>query len=248
MDTLDLKPRSNVELIDASFQFLRQNFALLFTTIAVTYAPIALVEFLSLSRASDVATSFTTIVVSWVFSAMAQAATIEIVATRYMGETITPADALRAVWRRLPTALGVTFSYGLVVGFMSFLFIIPGIYVATKYVAAMAAAMVEGLGTNAAMTRSGKLTDGSKRRVFNIFGLTILIYLVLNGVLTGIAAAFLPPQGAVLLARAAMAVTNPFLFILVTLVYFDLRIRREGLDLDLMMAPVPVGATSPVAG
>ena len=247
MDTLDLKPRSNVELIDASFQFLRQNFVVVFTTIAATYAPIALFEFMSLSHVGDVGTRLATVLVTWVFSAMAQAATIEIVATRYMGENITPADALRAVWRRLLTVLGVTFFYGLFVGVMTVLFIIPGIYVATKYFGAMAAAMVEGLGMNAAMTRSAKLTDGSKRRVFNIFALTILIYIVLNAVLSGIAAALLPVAGAVLLARVAMAVTNPFIFILVTLVYFDLRIRREGLDIDLMMAPVPAAAAGPVS-
>ena len=242
MDTLDLKPRSNVELIDASFQFLRQNFALLFTTIAATYAPIAILEYLTLSRGGGPGATLVTMIVTWVFSAIAQAATIEIVATRYMSENITPADALRAVWQRLATVLGVTFFYGLFVSVMTALFIFPGIYVATKYFGAMAAAMVEGLGMNAAMTRSATLTDGSKRRVFNIFALTILIYLVLNAVISGIAAAFVPPAVAVLLARVAMAVTNPFIFILVTLVYFDLRIRREGLDIDLMMAPVPAAA------
>ncbi len=242
MDTLNLKPRGNVELIDASFQFLRQNFALLFTTIAATYAPIAILEYLTLSRGGGTGVRLVTAIVTWVFSAIAQAATIEIVATRYMGENITPADALRAVGQRLATVLGVTFFYGLFVSFMTVLFIIPGIYVATKYFGAMAAAMVEGLGMNAAMTRSATLTDGSKWRVFLIFVLTIVIYFVLNGVLAGVAAMFAPPAVAVLLARVAMAITNPFIFILVTLVYFDLRIRREGLDIDLMMPPAPAAA------
>ena len=51
-----------------------------------------------------------------------------------------------------------------------------------------------------------------------------------------------------LFARAIMAVTNPFLFTLVTLLYFDLRIRREGLDLDFLMAKEQAAASGAVAG
>jgi hypothetical protein len=242
MDTHNLKPRTALELIDASFQFLRENFAVLFTVTAVTYAPIALAQYLAATHIADAGMSLGTMIVSWVFSAMAQAATIEIVAARYMGESITPADALRAVWRRLATVLGVTLYYGIYVALATMLFIIPGIYVATKYFGAMAAAMVEGQTMNDAMKRSATLTDGSKRRVLNIFGLTLIIYFMLNAAITGIAAAFMSAPMAMLMAQVARAITNPFIYILVTLVYFDLRIRREGLDFDAMLAPTALGA------
>jgi len=248
MQTIDLKPRSGVELIDASFQFLRQNFALLFTTVAITYAPIALAEHMAAIDPGNIPRALVSGLVTWFFSAFAQAATITIVATRYMGQDITSADALRAVWRRIGTVLLVTFAYGLIVGFCTMLLIIPGIYVATKYFAAMAAAMVEGKSMNASMERSAKLTDGSKMRVLGIFVVTIIVYLVLNGAIAGIAAALTTPATGVLIARLSTAITNPFLFTLVTLVYFDLRIRREGLDLDFMMAPPAMPSASPVTG
>lgn len=248
MAAIDLKPRTGVELIDASFQFLRENFTLLFTTVAVTYAPIALFEYMAATNPTDVTRTLTARLVTWFFASMAQAATVEIVATRYMGEDITPADALRAVWRRLGTVLFVTFAYGLVVGFGTVLLIIPGIYFATKYFAAMAAAMIEGKPMNAAMDRSARLTDGSKRRVLNIFGLTLLIYFLLNGAIVFLVGMAVSPPIAALVARLTMAVTNPFLFTLVTLVYFDLRIRKEGLDLDFMMATPAVPASGAVPG
>jgi hypothetical protein len=245
---IDLRPRTGVELIDASFQFLRENFALLFTTTAVTYAPIALLEFLAAEDPTNVELMLVARLVTWIFASMAQAATIEIVATRYVGETITPADALRAVWKRLGTALLVTFAYGLVVGVGTVLLIIPGIYFATKYFAAMAAAMVEGKKTDAAMTRSAELTKGSKRRLVNIFGLTLIIYIFLAAAAGGIAGALTSGPAAALIMRLFLAITNPFIFTLVTLVYFDLRIRREGLDLDFMMTPPAPASAAPVPG
>ena len=157
-------------------------------------------------------------------------------------------DALRAVWKRLGTALAVTFAYGLMVGVGTVLLIIPGIYFATKYFAAMAAAMVEGKKFSPAMERSAELTNGSKRRLLNIFGLTLIIYIFLAAAAGGIAGSFASGPVAAVIMRLFLAITNPFLFTLVTLVYFDLRIRREGLDLDLMMTPGAPVTAAPVPG
>lgn len=245
---IDLRPRTGVELIDASFQFLRENFALLFTTTAVTYAPIALLEYMAAEDPTNVMLMLVARLVTWIFASMAQAATIEIVAKRYVGETITPADALRAVWARLRTALVITFAYGLLVGVGTVLFIAPGIYFAAKYFAAMAAAMVEGKTFNAAMERSAALTKGTKRRLINIFGLTLIIYIFLAAAAGGIAGTLTTGPVTALVMRLFLAITNPFLFTLVTLVYFDLRIRREGLDLDFMMTPSSAASAAPVTG
>ena len=248
MAALDLRPRSGVELIDASFQFMRENFALLFTAVAVTYAPIALLEYRAALDPTNVMAAMLGGIAAWFFSALAQAAVIRIVAARYMGEDITAAEALRAVWSRIGTVLLVTFLYGLVVGLGTLLFIVPGIYFAAKYFASMAAAIVEVRATSPAMDRSAALTDGSRMRIVGIFLVTIIIYFLLNAAVVGLGAALTSPAFAALIARATMAVTNPFLFTLVTLVYFDLRIRREGLDLDFLMANSPAGSPAAAGG
>ncbi len=248
MPIVTVRARTGVELIDASFQFYRENFSLLLTTTLTAFAPIALFEYMSARDPGDVTVSLSTQLVTWFFAALAQAATIEIVATRYMGEDITPADALRAVWKRIGTVLAVTVVYGLVVGLGVILLVIPGIYVATKYFAAMAAAMVEGHRVGRAMERSGELTVGSKLRILGIFFVLLLVYIVLAaGVAVAVEAVATPPVAA-LAVRLLMGVTNPLGFILVTLLYFDLRIRREGLDIDLMMARAPAPVAVPAAG
>ncbi len=235
----DLKPRSGVELIDASFEFLRENFVLLFTTVAVAYAPIAVLEYIAAMNPFDPWLRVSAGLVGWFLSAFAQAATVAIVAKRYMGEDFTPADALRAAWSRIGTVLLVTLEYGLGVGIGLVLLVVPGFYFGTKYFAALPAAMAEGKSTRLAMERSASLTEGTKMRVLGIFFVTLLIYLLLNGAIAGLANAFTTPPVATLIARLSMAITNPFLFTLVTLTYFDLRIRREGLDLDVMLADAP---------
>jgi len=251
MSTPDLRPRTGVELIDASFQFMRENFALLFTAVAVTYAPIAVLEYQSALDPSNILLAAIKGLVAWVFSAFAQAAVIRIVAARYMGEDITAADALRAVWSRIGTVLLVTLLYGFAVGIGTVLLVVPGIYFAAKYFASMAAAIVEGRGTSSAMERSAALTDGSKMRIVGIFLITLVIYFLLNMAVVALGSAVTSVAFASLIARVTMAVTNPFLFTLVTLVYFDLRIRREGLDLDFLMSsapPAPAAARAPASG
>ena len=251
MSIPDLRPRSGVELIDASFQFMRENFALLFTAVAVAYAPIAVLEYQSALDPTNILLAAIKGLVAWFFSAFAQAAVIRIVAARYMGEDITAADALRAVWSRIGTVLLVTFLYGFAVGIGTVLLIVPGIYFAAKYFASLAAAIVEGRATSSAMERSAALTDGSKMRIVGIFLITLIVYFLLNMAVVAIGTAFSSIAFASLIARAMMAVTNPFLFTLVTLVYFDLRIRREGLDLDFLMSsttPAPVAARAPASG
>jgi glycerophosphoryl diester phosphodiesterase family protein len=243
----DLKPRSGVELIDASFQFLRENFVLLFTTVAVAYAPIAVMEYMAAMDPLNVWLRLSAGLVAWFLSAFAQAATVSIVAKRYMGEDVTPADALRAAWSRIGTVLLITLEYGLGVGIGLALLIVPGLYFGTKYFAALPSAMVEGKTTRQAMQRSASLTEGTKMRVLGIFFVTLLVYLLLNGAIAGLAQAFTTAPLATLIARLSMAITNPFLFTLVTLAYFDLRIRREGLDLDVMLAHAPAAATTSAA-
>lgn len=246
MPTVTLRPRSGVELIDASFQFLRENFTTLVTAVIIAFVPVAVMGYLAATNPGDILLSFLARITDWVFSSAGQAAAIVIVAKRYLGEDITPADALRAVSKRLGTVLAVSFLYGFGVGVGLILLVFPGIWVAVTYFAGMAAAMVEGSGASDALERSKELTKGSKLRIFAIFGVTYLVYLIFAAFLGGLAGAIFGSTTGTLIGTLLMACIYPFIAVLVTLLYFDLRIRREGLDLDLMLDAQP--AAAPAAG
>ena len=87
--------------------------------------------------------------------------------------------------------------------------------------------------------RSWALTKGSKLKIFGIFFVAFLIVL-LPVVLFGGLAAVVKPESVIsgqafeVLAAAMPIILTPLLSCVITLVYYDLRVRREGFDLQVL--------------
>lgn len=110
--------------------------------------------------------------------------------------------------------------------------------------------VLEGSGLRAAMRRSRELTEGSRGRILAIVLLiTVLAWVILSAIEVPLQAIFgwNPFRGspnisfAVYAARIAGAFLGTSLVgglgtIALTLVYYDLRVRKEGFDLQLMMS------------
>ncbi|MBB6170136.1 hypothetical protein HNR23_000196 [Nocardiopsis mwathae] len=117
---------------------------------------------------------------------------------------------------------------------------------------AMPVAVLEHLGAGRALARSWRITRGSWWRVFGILLLATFIAGLVSGILStpfslgGMVAAIIAPGAtwAYVAGGAASfvgtviagALTVPFLVGVTTLLYVDLRMRREGLDLKLQAA------------
>jgi hypothetical protein len=236
MTVMALRPRNGPELLDAAFQFWRENFTMLYTAVAAAFVPVIILEMLALQFADETGLILLARLGAMVFEALASAAVIVIVSERYMGRSITAGEALARVGKRILTIFATSFLYGFIVGLGIILFIFPGIYWACKYFAMMPAVVIEGLNSSTSQKRSSQLTQGSKRRVFSIVVGAWLIYLALLTVVTGVAQTFFSGLITIVISRVLIGAIYPFVGILVTLLYYDLRIRHEGLDLDLMMA------------
>ncbi|CAL9543320.1 hypothetical protein SUDANB121_04302 [Nocardiopsis dassonvillei] len=133
------------------------------------------------------------------------------------------------------------------------------IFVRIKF--AMPAVVLERIGVGSALGRSWRLTQGSWWRIFLVLFLTLLIsYFVTNILITpftlgGMVPAALAPGAlwAAVLAGALMfigqaltyAIVTPFEVGVTTLLYVDLRMRREGLDLKLHTAAASGGEVGP---
>ncbi|MCY9785562.1 glycerophosphodiester phosphodiesterase [Nocardiopsis sp. EMB25] len=114
---------------------------------------------------------------------------------------------------------------------------------------AMPVVVLERVGVFASLARSWRLTRGSWWRVFGIILLTMLLVGLIGGLLTtpftmgSLALVFLFPveawmpvaSGALIYVGEVLinAFTTPFVVGVATLLYIDLRMRREGLDLRL---------------
>ena len=131
------------------------------------------------------------------------------------------------------------------VGFV--LLILPGIavfcaavYLAVRWSLVVAAMMAEDIGPIRGLGRSWNLVSGSWWRTFGILLIVTILQLIITyglGILFGLIAALVTTgdvQAAVtqIVGTILNAVVNPITTIAVVLLYFDLRVRKEGLDLD----------------
>jgi hypothetical protein len=236
MTSIALRPRSGPELLDAAFQFWRENFKLLCTVVAAAFVPIIVLEMLASAEPDSGIFALLARLGGAVFESMASAAVIAVVSERYMGREVTAGEALQKVWSRIGTIFATSFIYGLIVFVGLVLLIVPGFYFACKYFAMMPAVVVEGLDSSSSQKRSSTLTQGSKWRVLGLIVVAWIIYFVLLAIAAGIVQTTMHGMTGIVATRLLVVPIYPFLGILVTLLYYDLRIRNEGLDLDLMLA------------
>jgi hypothetical protein len=174
-------------------------------------------------------------------------ATIDIV----LGNPVSVRSTLAGVARRYWRLMGVALLYVLISPMVLCLPVFVWLFV--RWVVAVPALLTEDIGPVRALDRSWTLTRSHWWRLFGILVLIYLLTTVVSGALgvfalpVAVAVPFIPPfvRGAIILTveTAASAVVQPALYLCVTLLYFDLRIRHEHFDLDqlarLAVAPGP---------
>jgi hypothetical protein len=192
-------------------------------------------------------------IVSVVAYLLSQGATVTAVSEIYLGREITIRESFRAVWGRLGSLFGVVILNGLATIAGYILLIIPGIYITCRLIVCVPSAVIEDLGPRDSLERSYHLTKDSAGRAF----LILLLYFVLA--IAGAALTTWPFAAAIVMARnnpamvlvwtelmqVGAAITTilvvPILTIASSILYFDLRVRKEALDLQMMMKPAAAG-------
>ena len=191
---------------------------------------------------------------------IASGALARVIAENYMGGSMGVAAAYRAIRPRIPALIGVM----LIVMLSTVLVLIPPlflwIYISLSFVSQVI--VLENRGVGDALQRSWELVRGSWWRVFGAYLLLLLVGMIVNLSTTVVSLA-------VGLTGASWAVQNiavqfvtllltvvyrPISLAGMTLLYFDLRIRKEGYDLQVALderaretglAPAPAGAAWP---
>ncbi len=138
------------------------------------------------------------------------------------------------------------------VGALGLLLVIVAVsYLVTKTVLATPALMLERAGIVAALRRGWVLTTGAFWRVLGIYLLTMVLVSIVSGAISGSTSLILQltgpdPTGAMfspayligttIAQIVAAALTTPFTAAVIALLYIDVRMRKEGLDLELARA------------
>jgi hypothetical protein len=197
------------------------------------------------------------IIVYFIAYLFSQGGSVFAVSELYLGRATTIGQSLSRVRGELGSLFGVIFLNGLVTGLCFLLLIIPGIYMACRLCVCIPAALLENLGPRESLERSFGLTKDNAGRAFLILLLYVVILyaaLLLFDIpmAIGVASAARDP-GMLRVWTALMQVGNFIATVLVTPVftiatsifYFDLRVRKEAFDLQLMMNPLAQGVPAP---
>jgi hypothetical protein len=166
------------------------------------------------------------------------------IADTYLQRETSARESLSYVASRLAPALwlGILLFIGLVVAFL-FLFL-PGIWLSVAWSVAFPVMLVEGTGAFGAIGRSFKLVEGRWWATCGRLAVASILYfvvvLVTGAIFDALASSIVSDTstGALILDRAGSLLVSlvaiPFLAAVTMLVYFDLRVRKEGFDLALL--------------
>jgi hypothetical protein len=182
---------------------------------------------------------------------LATAACFRAIAKAYLGEATDWRSSLSFALHLAPSLLLLTVLYILGVLLGTAFFILPGIWLYVAWAFAMPVLLVEGLRGRKALRRSFELVQGRWWRTFGV----IVVGFILAGIIsTVVQGAFLigivvgADNDALVLVLTTiagivgLAVSTPFQAALLTVLYFDLRVRKEGFDLELLANEIGGGA------
>lgn len=252
MPPVALRPRSTTEIIDAAAQLFRQHYKELVTVTALFMIPVIIARATFMPQAlspaqllpmSGVLGSMLWGILYFVLGTMSTAAVVVIVSDSYLGREVTISGAIKRMVGRLGTVVGAVLMQGILSALGIFFFFIGAVVVACWLFATTNVVMVEGTGITDALARSRKLARGSVGRIFRTVALAaVMVWLLEALVSTALLLVFSPFRSESAVVTFALQLTPnvvaifivPFITVVITLLYYDLRIRKEGFDLELM--------------
>jgi hypothetical protein len=260
-----LRPLSLSELLDRTFSLYRQNFVLFAGIAALPNLMLFAMNLTNLLMTHGSPPSFTavlmlipTAIVTLVVLTLAQAATVFAVSHLYLDRPVTIGSAYSQITPHLLGLCGLIIIIGLLTSLGFIFLIVPGIWLLLRWSLAVPVAVLERTGLGA-MSRSAELTRGDRGRIFMVYLLYIIVAMVVSAlwdipmalaIALGRGTVVAPPLWTQVLAQIGAFFTQcavaPLMTVALSLVYYDERVRKEGFDLEHMMAtldlPAPAGA------
>lgn len=250
------RPRTVAELIDTAVQLLRRNYAVLVGITAVGYIP-----WIAASRVAirflgtpfgDPTVGFGGSLVSLLIGAVGMlwfsvvsAGCIAAASDAYLGEQPDVGTALRRALRRAGPIIGTTFVTYFATALGLVLLIIPGAYFFAKYALSSSIALLEDRDVSESLQRASRLSQERKLHILGTLGAAWLIYLLL-AIALGAFAALVRWANAEPLIEALITITvSPLIAVATAVLYYDLRIRAEGFDVELLERQI--GGSEPAA-
>lgn len=257
-----LRPLSYGDLFDELFDLYKKHF-ILFLGISgiVTVPTYALAYAIGGTAAPAIAG-----LLVMVLTVVAIAASTWAVSKCYLGEETTIADSYKAIGRSaVPFVMTMIAAYLRIYGGF-LLLIVPGVILLFRYAFISEVFILEGKRGKEARARSAFLAKGNEGRIFVLALLSGILSMIVTAILTvpieALAAVFASngapatvggPVGLIygVLTGVASALTAPIEVMAFVLLYYDIRVRKEGFDIEMlannMGASLPPAASVSVA-
>jgi hypothetical protein len=254
-----LKPLDNRQLFDETFDIYKKNFKLLAGIVGIVYIPISVLSYGLLGEVATIVIA----VLTWPLTYLMTAACTWAISRIYLGHDISISEAYSAVSKRLWPFIWTSIIAGLIVGCGFMLLVIPGVIFSFWFVFVSQVFILEGLQYSDARQRSRQLAAGIWGRIFVVALLSILIQMVIAGVfaipavmIAGIGADSASGQLQPGLPAALMGLVSgignivalPIGIAVSVLLYYDVRVRKEGFDLELLAVDMATRSQSPSIG
>ncbi|MGZ6954143.1 MAG: hypothetical protein ACXVJX_18790 [Acidimicrobiia bacterium] len=198
-----------------------------------------------------------TILISILASAIAQGSSIRIISDQYLGSTTTWSDSLRFALERLGSIIWVSLLAGISAILGLVLCVLPGVYLWVAFSVSVPALLIENDKGTKALSRSRVLVRGRWWPTFGTFVVVYLLQFVISAGLSIVVGGGTIASGRITGATSARILSGlvtggitvmmtPLLAAVATIIYFDLRVRKEGFDVALMAQRL--GVPPPPAG
>jgi hypothetical protein len=242
-----LRARSVGEILEAAFGLYAKHWQSLIRIVAVVVVPITIVQYAigdAVSRSvttspngnvtvnpgggGTIAGSGLVGLIAFVMWQILIGAVAWAVASTLVGREPDVGEAYRFGYRRFWSVLLVGILVGLAVFAGLILLVVPGIIIAVRLSVSIPALVVERRRGTDALGRSWNLVKGYSWPVFGAFIVVAVLNAIVNGALTAIGGNgwFLRS----IFAAIGACITTPFFGLVLGLIYFDLRVRKENLD------------------
>jgi hypothetical protein len=249
MPGMDLRPRSATEIVDASFQLLRLHFVELTTLSVAAHLPVLIVRLATAalspgdSTMVDPSRELLALPLTLLAGLMQFAAplpTIVAASQVYLGDAYDPRAAVRRAMKRFWTTLAALIMRQILIFLGMFAFLIGGFYVWLRYAPISAVSLLEDSDSSKTASRTWALTRDSAGHVFLVWLPMVFVYLAMLAigywmVFTGSGSMLLKhPNEFAVFQTAGSALLYPIISVVTVVLYYDLRTRKEGFDVEMM--------------
>jgi Membrane domain of glycerophosphoryl diester phosphodiesterase len=258
--TPQLRPLSVGEILDAGFRLFRARFGTLLLAVLVPVLPLAIAGTIVVAltdehyfdvnttqvddSGSAVAGNLIGLILQGIALALAVAACFKIISAAYLGDEATVGASLRYGVGRIAALIVAYFVLSVILIISFIILLVPFIYFSVKLSMAFPAIVFERKGPFGSIGRSFSLTRGNFWRVLGTLVVVVLLMFVLFIALTvAITAGLLNMESAseavvaviyTALNIIVIALSYPLFAAILTVIYYDLRVRNEGFDLQLL--------------